>query len=172
MRPIAGPPERSPDPTVSSPSHGAADAAAAPSAVLDWTAADSRAVDPSQPAGLGLSRQHLPVPDQGESRQNGPASADAAALGGYIMAEGTDSEPAVILIALAARDIRQGEGISTRVVSMPCAEWFTAQDASYLEEVLLPRIRARACVCTAEPVAAAARSTLPRLNANVRSEES
>jgi transketolase len=226
---------------VSSPSHRAADTATAPSAALDWTAADSRGIpgldvvrpgdanetvvawrtileQPSRPAGLCLSRQNLPVLDRGESSQNGLASADAAARGGYILAEGTDSEPAVILIAtgsevriaLAARDILQGEGISTRVVSMPCVEWFTAQDASYQEEVLPPRIRARVCVeagiaqswhafagdfgeCvslehfgasaaqeklyeeygfTAEQVAAAARSSLGRLDANVRSEES
>ena len=40
----------------------------------------------------------------------------------------------------------QDEGISTRVVSMPCVEWFTAQDASYQEEVLPPRVRARVSV--------------------------
>lgn len=89
-------------------------------------------------------------------------------------------------------------------------EWFTAQDASYQEEVLPLRIRARVCVqagtapprpafagdlgeCvspehsgasaaeaklyeeygfTAEQVAAAARSSLGRLDANARSEES
>ena len=186
--------QRSSDPSVSSPANAA----------LDWTAADSRAAD--------LIR------DQGETAQNGLASADAAARGGYILAEGTDSEPAMILIAtggevhiaLAARDILQGEGISTRVVSMPCVEWFTAQGASYQEEVLPPRIRAGVCAeagiaqpwhafagdhgeCislehsgasaaqaklyqeygfTAQRVAAAARSSLGLLNANVRSEES
>src|SRR5262249_37066831 len=36
--------------------------------------------------------------------------------------------------------------IGARVVSMPCVEWFTAQDASYQEEVLPPRVRARVCV--------------------------
>jgi transketolase len=56
---------------------------------------------------------------------------------------GTGSE---VQIALAARDILQGEGISARVVSMPCVEWFTSQDASYQEEVLPPRIRARVSV--------------------------
>ncbi len=49
-------------------------------------------------------------------------------------------------IALAARDILQDEGIPTRVVSMPCVEWFTGQDASYQEEVLPPHIRARVSV--------------------------
>ena len=35
------------------------------------------------------------------------------------------------------------DGISARVVSMPCVEWFTAQDESYRSEVLPPTIRAR-----------------------------
>ena len=29
---------------------------------------------------------------------------------------------------------------------MPCVEWFTSQDASYQEEVLPPRVRARVSV--------------------------
>jgi len=32
------------------------------------------------------------------------------------------------------------------VVSMPCVEWFTAQDASYQQEVLPPQVRARVSV--------------------------
>ncbi len=105
-----------------------------------------------RPAGLCLSRQNLPVLDRSEGK--GLASADGVARGGYILAEGAGGEPTVILmatgselqIALAARDILQDEGIPTRVVSMPCVEWFTAQDASYQEEVLLPGIRARVSV--------------------------
>ena len=37
-------------------------------------------------------------------------------------------------------------GSPARVVSMPCVEWFTAQDASYQEEVLPSRVRARVSV--------------------------
>ena len=37
-------------------------------------------------------------------------------------------------------------GISARVVSMPCTEWFTEQDASYQEEVLPAAMRARVSV--------------------------
>jgi len=107
-----------------------------------------------RPAGLCLSRQNLPVLDRSAGNEKGITSADAAARGGYILAEGAGGEPAVILIAtgsevqiaLAGRDILQGEGIPARVVSMPCVEWFAAQDASYQEEVLPPRIRARVCV--------------------------
>jgi transketolase len=51
-----------------------------------------------------------------------------------------------VQIALAARDILQEAGIPTRVVSMPCVEWFTGQDASYQKEVLPPHIRARVSV--------------------------
>ena len=105
-----------------------------------------------RPAGLCLSRQNLPVLDRAEG--TGLASADGAARGGYILAEGAGGEPTVIMmatgsevqIALAARDILQDEGIPTRVVSMPCVEWFTGQDASYQEEVLPPHIRARVSV--------------------------
>ena len=67
-----------------------------------------------RPAGLCLSRQNLPVLDRSEG--NGLASADGAARGGYILAEGAGGEPTVILmatgsevqIALAARDILAG----------------------------------------------------------------
>jgi transketolase len=105
-----------------------------------------------RPAGLCLSRQNLPVLDRSE--RTGLSSADGAARGGYILAEGAGGEPTVIVmatgsevqIALAARDILQDEGIPTRVVSMPCVEWFAGQDASYQEEVLPPHIRARVSV--------------------------
>jgi transketolase len=105
-----------------------------------------------RPAGLCLSRQNLPVLDR--SDRTGLASADGAARGGYILAEGAGGEPTVIVmatgsevqIALAARDILHDEGIPARVVSMPCVEWFTGQDASYQEEVLPPHIRARVSV--------------------------
>ena len=107
-----------------------------------------------RPAGLCLSRQAMPVLDRSEGNEQGLASAEGTARGGYVLAEGAGGDPAVIIIgtgsevqiALAARDILQREGISTRVVSMPCVEWFTGQDASYQEEVLPPRVRARVSV--------------------------
>ena len=112
-----------------------------------------------RPAGLCLSRQNLPVFDRSASEQSvrageGLASAEGTARGGYVLAEAPGGEPAVILIAtgsevqiaLAARDQLAGEGIGARVVSMPCVEWFTAQDAAYRDEVLPPRVRARVSV--------------------------
>jgi transketolase len=112
-----------------------------------------------RPAGLALSRQNLPVFDRSASAQSvrageGLASAEGTARGGYILAEAPGGDPAVVLIstgsevqiALAARDQLAGEGIGARVVSMPCVEWFTAQDGAYQDEVLPPRVRARVSV--------------------------
>jgi transketolase len=112
-----------------------------------------------RPAGLCLSRQSLPVldrsagPDQVRAG-DGFASAEGTARGGYVLAEAAGGDPAVILIAtgsevqiaLAARDQLAADGIGARVVSMPCVEWFAAQDASYQEEVLPRRVRARVSV--------------------------
>ena len=105
-----------------------------------------------RPAGLCLTRQNVPVFDR--SRETGLGSADGAARGGYVLADGQGGRPDVVLIAtgsevqiaLEAREALQREGTSVRVVSMPCVEWFAEQDASYQEEVLPPGIRARVCV--------------------------
>ena len=104
---------------------------------------------PTNPSALALSRQNMPVFD----RSNGLASADGVAKGGYVIAE-ADGDPAVILIAtgselqiaLAARDQLQAGGTPTRVVSMPCVEWFEEQDSAYREQVLPHRIKARVSV--------------------------
>jgi transketolase len=56
---------------------------------------------------------------------------------------GTGSE---VQIAVAAREQLQAAGIATRVVSMPCVEWFTEQDGAYREEILPAAVRARVSV--------------------------
>ena len=105
-----------------------------------------------RPAGIILSRQDIPVLDRSE--HTGYASAEGAAHGGYIVAEagggaarviviGTGSE---VQIALDARDQLQAEDIPTRVVSLPCMEWFAAQDAAYRDRVLPPDVPARVSV--------------------------
>ncbi len=107
-----------------------------------------------KPAGLCLTRQNVPVFDRSPDGPQRLASADLAARGGYVFAEATGGQPQVILIgtgsevqiALAARDTLQGDGIPTRVVSMPCVEWFAEQDASYRQEVLPANVRARVSV--------------------------
>lgn len=94
-----------------------------------------------RPAGLILSRQDLTIFD----RDSGEfASVDGVGKGAYVLAEASGGSPKVILIgtgseveiAVAAKAQLEAEGISTRVVSMPCQEWFAAQDESYRDEVL------------------------------------
>jgi transketolase len=106
------------------------------------------------PAAFALTRQNLPVLDR--SPGSGLASAEGVARGGYVLAEasgGAGSAEVILIatgsevpIALAARDLLEGAGTRARVVSMPCVEWFTEQDASYQEEVLPPSVRARVSI--------------------------
>jgi transketolase len=102
-----------------------------------------------RPAGLCLTRQKLPVFDRSKV-----ASAEGAAKGGYILAEASDCQPQVILIAtgsevalaLEARERLEAAGTPTRVVSMPCVEWYQSQDEAYRNHVLPPAVRARVSV--------------------------
>jgi transketolase len=106
-----------------------------------------------RPAGLVLTRQNVPVFDR-SAGPDGLASADLTARGGYVLAEAPGGTPDVILIgtgsevqiALAARQQLQAQGISARVVSMPCVEWFKEQDAAYRESVLPAGVRARVSI--------------------------
>lgn len=103
-----------------------------------------------RPAGLALTRQKLTTLD----RDGELASADCAAKGGYVLADATDGRPDVIIIAtgsevalaLEAREALQAKGTPTRVVSMPCVEWFEAQTDAYKQEVLPPGVKARVSV--------------------------
>ncbi|WP_028476742.1 transketolase [Nocardia sp. CNY236] len=98
------------------------------------------------PSALALTRQELPVLEG--------TSYEGVAKGGYILAEASTSTPQVILIAtgselqlaVAARTTLEEQGIATRVVSMPCVEWFDAQEKAYRDEVLMPTVRARVAV--------------------------
>jgi transketolase len=102
-----------------------------------------------RPAGLALSRQNLPVFDRATY-----GSAEGVSRGGYVLAEASNGQPEVILmgtgsevqIAVAAREILEAEGTPTRVVSLPCLEWFAAQDRAYRDQVLPPAVRARVSV--------------------------
>jgi transketolase len=98
-----------------------------------------------RPAGLVLTRQKLPTL---------PGDAAGVARGGYVVADPESGTPEVIVIgtgsevhvALAARERLEAAGVPTRVVSMPCVEWFAAQDQAYRDTVLLPDVRARVSV--------------------------
>ncbi|GAA1156635.1 transketolase [Ornithinicoccus hortensis] len=102
-----------------------------------------------RPTALVLTRQNVPTFDREKF-----ASVDGVARGGYVLADAEGDSPDVILIgtgsevqlAVQARDILAAEGVSARVVSLPCREWFDAQDQSYRNEVLPPDVRARVSV--------------------------
>ena len=92
-----------------------------------------------KPAGLILSRQDLPIVD----RSAGFAATDGVARGGYTLLEASAAPQAIVVatgsevsVAVAAREQLEAEGVPTRVVSMPCVEWFLEQDAEYRASVL------------------------------------
>jgi transketolase len=109
-----------------------------------------------RPAGLALSRQAVPTFDREMF-----GSAEGTAKGAYVLAEGSaGSGPIVILVAtgsevslaIEARETLESQGVSTRVVSMPCREWFDAQGQDYRDEVLPPNVRARVSVEAGVPM--------------------
>jgi transketolase len=98
------------------------------------------------PVGMALTRQNLPTLEG--------TSAEGVAKGGYVLADAQAGIPDVVLIAtgselqlaVEARTALAEEGISARVVSMPCVEWFDAQDQSYRDSVIPPTVKARVTV--------------------------
>lgn len=112
------------------------------------------------PAGIVLTRQNIPTYARGTGQADGDTFGSTAGVekGGYVLAEaskdGNTVEAQVILIgtgsevqlAVNARETLQAEGIPTRVVSMPCVEWFNKQDAAYRDAVLPPAVKARVSV--------------------------
>ena len=106
------------------------------------------------PVGLVLTRQKLPILDR-----TALASAAYLAHGAYILVEAGGFPPEVILIAtgsevsiaLEAHVRLVGDGIRSRVVSMPCWELFEQQTQSYRDSVLPPGVRARVSIEAAAP---------------------
>jgi transketolase len=100
----------------------------------------------SGPMGLVLTRQKVPTLPG--------SNVDAVAKGGYVVSEASSNPPRVLLlatgsevqIAVAAQATLEAEGTPTRVVSMPCWEWFAEQDEAYRTSVLPPAVTARVSV--------------------------
>ncbi len=94
------------------------------------------------PTALALTRQKI-----APAARDGGVDAAAIARGGYVWREAkpgakdaativaTGSE---VALALEAATLLAAEGISVRVVSMPCVEAFQAQDAAWRDRVLPP----------------------------------
>jgi transketolase len=101
------------------------------------------------PTALVLTRQKVPVLP--------PSSVflgDNVYRGAYVLEDAVNGRPDVLLIAtgsevsvaLAAKDLLSEEGVSARVVSMPCWERFEEQEPAYRDAVLPPSVPARVSV--------------------------
>jgi transketolase len=102
------------------------------------------------PTALALTRQKVALIDRTKF-----SSAEGARNGAYVLAEAENAAaPQLILIAtgsevslaLEAREKLQSEGISTRLVSMPCWELFEEQAESYRDEVLPRTVSAKLAI--------------------------
>jgi transketolase len=110
-----------------------------------WRAAMDRH---HQPVALVLTRQDVPILDRSKY-----ASADGLRRGGYVLAD-AEGDPEVILIAtgsevalaVQAHEQLVSDGVSSRVVSLPCWELFDRQDDAYKDEVLPPSVTARVSI--------------------------
>jgi transketolase len=99
------------------------------------------------PSSLLLSRQNLPALPHGQE------AAELIKKGGYIIVD-CKGKPDAILIAtgsevqlvLATAEQATAQGLRIRVVSMPCAERFLAQDEAYRNHVLPNNVKIRIAV--------------------------
>ncbi len=97
------------------------------------------AIERDGPTALVLSRQDVPVLTGTDTR------AVELARGAYILVEGEDDPDIVLLgtgsevaVCVGAAELLAADGITARVVSMPCWELFDEQDDDYQDEVLGP----------------------------------
>jgi transketolase len=101
------------------------------------------------PTALALTRQDIPILEGTKER-----AAEGVARGAYVLEDSSTGTPQVILLAsgselhlaVEARKVLEADGIGTRVVSVPCLDWFNQQDQAYRDEVLPPAARARVSV--------------------------
>jgi len=97
--------------------------------------------------GLVLCRQNVPVLDRSSARGD-------ATRGGYVLAEASGGAPKAILlatgselhVAVEARRKLEAAGVPTRVVSMPCWEFFDKQPRAYRDDVLPAAVRVRVSI--------------------------
>ncbi|MEO9323762.1 transketolase [Nocardioides sp. C4-1] len=106
------------------------------------------------PAALALTRQNVPVFPRGDVDGETWGSTEGVARGGYVLLDAASGTPDVVLmgtgsevqLAVEARSLLAADGISARVVSLPCLEWFDEQDLAYRETVIPPTVKARVSV--------------------------
>jgi transketolase len=100
------------------------------------------------PTAFALSRQKVALIDRSEF-----ASAEGLHKGAYVLAKETGDLKLILIatgseigLAMKAREQLEAENISTRVVSMPCWEFFEEQPQAYRDEVLPPQTTARLAI--------------------------
>jgi transketolase len=101
------------------------------------------------PVALVLTRQKVTAVDRSKY-----APASGLRQGGYILADAPGGKPAVILIGtgselelvMGAHEQLAAAGVASRVVSMPCMEFFASQPREYRDKVLPPSAPARLAV--------------------------
>jgi transketolase len=107
------------------------------------------------PIALALTRQNVPTLD----RNTRYAPAAGLHRGAYILSEAAGNRPDVILvasgsevhIALEAAEMIRARGPATRVVSMPCWEFFDAQPAEYRRQILPAAVKAKIAIEAGSP---------------------
>ena len=117
-----------------------------PADANETAAAWSATLHQHRPVGLVLTRQNVPtITDAHDAliglRKGAYVIADHEAPQVLLLATGSE-----VQLALAAHNELAEEGISSRVISMPCLEWFDEQDQAYRDSVLLPNVRARVSI--------------------------
>jgi transketolase len=120
-------------------------------AVLGWQFALNKT---DAPTAFALSRQNVPTLDPDSVPD------DAIERGAYVLRDGGDGVPDVILmgtgsevgLCVEAAEKLEADGVKVRVVSMPCMDTFTHADESYREQVLPAACRARVAVEAASPL--------------------
>ena len=110
-----------------------------PADIVETAEAWELALSAAAPSVLALTRQNLPTLRRDHTRRN------LSSRGAYVLAEAEGKRRAILIatgseveIAMAARELLQGKGIGTRVVSMPSWELFAQQDDKYRRSVLPP----------------------------------
>ena len=116
-----------------------------------WRAALERS---NAPTAFALSRQKVALIDRKKY-----ANANGLHKGAYVLAEAEDKKgkkvtPKLILmatgsevgLAMEAREKLNAAGTPTRVVSMPCWEFFDGQSSKYKESILPPKVKARLAI--------------------------
>lgn len=103
------------------------------------------AMEAEQPSVIALTRQNLP-----QYAETG----EGAYKGGYVLKDAKNGKPDVILMASGsevellykAAELLEADGVSSRIVSMPCLDLFDAQEEAYRASVLPKSVRARVAV--------------------------